>query len=258
MFNRMVLKERAKKVLSKSYWSIFTAILICNAVSSLASGIVSIITGGGMTVSTLTLNPALFISFQVVTLALSVAVSALLTMPLQVGFNKYVLELSDGESNLSTLLYSFRTNYVGISTVVFLKQLIITVLTAVPLFLILIGANILIYSESLWTLAIILLGYVAMIPLFIKTYDYYLVEYILTDKPGLTWKEALGESKLLMRGNRFKTFVLNLSFIGWVLLGTLLCFIGIIFVTPYIQATNAQLYKELSGKNNITNNPEGE
>lgn len=68
----------------------------------------------------------------------------------------------------------------------------------------------------------------------------------------MNWKDCLSQSEEMMSGCRFETFVLQLSFLGWILLGTLLCGIGAIFVTPYIQATMTQLY--LSKKNeNIEN-----
>ena len=35
---------------------------------------------------------------------------------------------------------------------------------------------------------------------------------------------------------------MELSFIGWVLLGALACGIGTLFVTPYMEATYAELY----------------
>jgi uncharacterized membrane protein len=54
-----------------------------------------------------------------------------------------------------------------------------------------------------------------------------------------------------MRGNRFRVFVLQLSFLGWLLLGACACGFGTLFVLPYIHQTNAQLYLELSGQTNI-------
>lgn len=37
-------------------------------------------------------------------------------------------------------------------------------------------------------------------------------------------------------------WVLDLSFIGWLLLGSLACGMGVLFVNPYVHATHAQLY----------------
>lgn len=249
MFERRVLKQRAKEVLSLNYWNIFIVIILSNLISSAASGIIALATGAGTVLSESPASTAVYLTLQLASAALSIAVSALLIMPLQVGINKYVLEMSEGgTSNIDRLLYSFRANYTGIATVLFVKTLIITLLTVIPVFIITTASVVLALSENLFTLLIMLVGYVAIIPVIIKTYDYYLVEYILTEKPDLSWREALGESKTLMRGNRFAVFKLNFSFFGWFLLGALACGVGALFVIPYVTATDAQLYRCLSGK----------
>lgn len=43
-------------------------------------------------------------------------------------------------------------------------------------------------------------------------------------------------------GHKFDMFMLDLSFFGWYLLGALACGIGVLFVMPYENATNAELY----------------
>ncbi|MNC73849.1 hypothetical protein D3C75_1251160 [compost metagenome] len=49
----------------------------------------------------------------------------------------------------------------------------------------------------------------------------------------------------MTRGHKFRMFVLDLSFLGWVLLGLLALGIGVLFVQPYVNATKAELYLEL-------------
>ena len=53
--------------------------------------------------------------------------------------------------------------------------------------------------------------------------------------------EVLRLSKEMMDGQKWNAFVLGLSFLGWQLLGTLLCGIGTFFVQPYVDATFAEL-----------------
>lgn len=43
-------------------------------------------------------------------------------------------------------------------------------------------------------------------------------------------------------------FILDLSFFGWLFLGTMVFTIGIYFVNPYIEATYAELYAALRAK----------
>ena len=54
--------------------------------------------------------------------------------------------------------------------------------------------------------------------------------------------EVLRLPKEMMDGQKWNAFVLGLSFLGWQLLGTLLCGIGTFFVQPYVAATFAGLY----------------
>ena len=52
-----------------------------------------------------------------------------------------------------------------------------------------------------------------------------------------------------MTGNKWKTFVLDLSFILWILLSAItLGLVGVFYVGPDIAATNAELYHALSGR----------
>lgn len=92
--------------------------------------------------------------------------------------------------------------------------------------------------EFLWSLLLI-------IPGIIKHYEYYMVPYLLAEEPAMEKAEAFRISKQMMDGNKFATFVLELSFIGWYLLGILLCCIGGIFVNPYYEATFVELYLKL-------------
>ena len=62
---------------------------------------------------------------------------------------------------------------------------------------------------------------------------------------GLTLNDAIEESMRLMKGNKWKLFVLILSFIGWDILAILTMGIGIIWLTPYIYTTMAKFYDAL-------------
>ncbi|MDD2375765.1 MAG: DUF975 family protein [Eubacteriales bacterium] len=91
----------------------------------------------------------------------------------------------------------------------------------------------------------IILSTVLSIIVVVKSYSYHLVPWILADNPAIGARRALTLSKTLTRGNKFEMFVLDLSFIGWYLLGLLLCCVGVIFVTPYYTATHTELYAVL-------------
>ncbi|MGN0158203.1 MAG: DUF975 family protein [Brotaphodocola sp.] len=76
----------------------------------------------------------------------------------------------------------------------------------------------------------------------IKRYELYMVYYLASEFPEKSRKEIFQMSKRMMDGNKMNTFILELSFVGWALLGIITCGIGMLFVTPYIKATMAELY----------------
>lgn len=89
-----------------------------------------------------------------------------------------------------------------------------------------------------------------VIPGIVKSYEYLMVPYILADNPNITREEAFALSKRMMDGNKWDAFVLNLSFIGWILATVVTCgIVGLFWVDPYIRATNAELYLKL--KSNV-------
>lgn len=85
-----------------------------------------------------------------------------------------------------------------------------------------------------------------IVPGVILFYRYYMVPYILSEQPELSPKEVLAASKEMMEGNKWNTFVYNLSFLGWYILGA--CTLGILnlfYVNPYVYASDAELYLTL-------------
>lgn len=91
----------------------------------------------------------------------------------------------------------------------------------------------------LWTLCLI-------IPGIIKSIEYTMIPYILAEEPELSRKEVFERSYQLMDGNKWGTFVLSLSFIGWQLLGALTGgLLDVLWTNPYRAAAEAELYRQL-------------
>lgn len=269
MFNRKVLKARAKEVLRTTYWYTFGILLLIQLISSTASTF--------FTLPTRIMSAAASSSAEFMMLGatgilsiLLLAISIFFLNPLALGGNKFLLDAAkSGFTDIGAIGYSFRSNYKNIVMVTFMKTLILFAFGVIPFVLLIAGFT---YSavmlglnlsgstmyavtaspgvDTLFTI-LPLIAYILLIPMFMKVYDYYLVEYILAEDADISWREALSKSKQLMRGNRWATFVMNLSFFGWILLGACACGIGVVFVLPYIRATDAQLYLELSGQSNI-------
>ncbi len=92
----------------------------------------------------------------------------------------------------------------------------------------------------LWTLLF-------YIPGIVKSYSYAITPYILLDKPELSATDAITESRNMMNGHKMELFLLDLSFIGWILLSLLTCGILLFYVVPYMQAARAEFYRTLKG-----------
>ena len=92
--------------------------------------------------------------------------------------------------------------------------------------------------NTLWSLTIV--GGI------IKTYSYYLVPCILAENPGIRTMDAITLSRTLMYGHKWECFVLELSLLGWEMLGILTFGLSNIFFTvPYKTAVLAEYYAEL-------------
>ncbi len=80
----------------------------------------------------------------------------------------------------------------------------------------------------------------------IKVYSYYLVPCILAENPGIKTLDAITLSRRLMKGHKWECFVLELSFLGWELLGVFtLGLSDVLFNIPYKTAVLGEYYAEL-------------
>lgn len=97
--------------------------------------------------------------------------------------------------------------------------------------------------QLLKSIFIILLSLLFIIPGIIFAYKYYFTSYIMSEKPDMTWKEAIELSKKMTNGHKWELFVLDLSFIPWYLLMSITFGLVGIYVAPYIEATKAIYYE---------------
>lgn len=83
----------------------------------------------------------------------------------------------------------------------------------------------------------------------VKTYAYVLTSYILNDEPTLKSVEIVRKSAQLMKGNKWRFFCLNFSFIGWSILAGFTLGIGLLWLNPYMQISALKFYEELVSTN---------
>lgn len=97
----------------------------------------------------------------------------------------------------------------------------------------------------LHTLYILLWSLLFIIPGIIKSYGYSMSGYLLLQNPNLTPSQSLAESQRMMKGHKMELFMLDLSFIGWMLVSVLTCGIGFLALVPYIQQARAHFFLTL-------------
>lgn len=244
MWSRAGLKQNAKDFLRRNYWKAFVVCLI-----------VAIVTGGsgrsesknGQLYNTqngsvlenreyiIDLsprneifnftsdgigfdNPFVFATtFGVFTafIIFAIIMGIIIGNALQVGEKRFFLRGFEGDVEIGNLFSTFKKGqWLPIAGKIFLLELYI----------------------FLWALLFI-------IPGIIKYYQYRMVPYILSEDPELPLGEAIEISKRMTDGQKGDIFVLDLSFLGWYLLGLLFFGIGGIFVRPYHEATVAKLFE---------------
>ena len=157
-----------------------------------------------------------FVVYVIIT-AFALAFKYFLMTPFEYGCRKFFRKNLDEPAKLSNIVYVFDSHYKNIVKTAFLTDLFIW----------------------LWSLLFI-------VPGIIKSYSYRLVPYIMSENPEMNFRDAQAESARLMNGNKWKSFVLDLSFIGWDIL-TLMTWglLEIFFVGPYKASTDAALYESI-------------
>ena len=84
------------------------------------------------------------------------------------------------------------------------------------------------------------LWFLTVIGGFYKTYEYYMIPFILAENPNIGTKEAFALSKEMMRGSKWKTFLLNASF--WMI--ELPIIVGAVLISLFLMGED---YKFISG-----------
>ena len=150
-------------------------------------------------------------------MAIALAVDAFIANPLELGCKRFFRRNLDEPAAMSNIAFAFDSNYKNICKTMFLRDIYIV----------------------LWSLLFV-------IPGIIKSYEYKMIPYLLSENPEMTTEQAFAESKKLMTGNKWKAFVLDLSFILWDIASAATCgLLGLFWVAPYKASTQAALYEAI-------------
>jgi len=213
MWNRKELKTRAKLALTGNYWHALAASIVILLVQGGTGGGGSAASRGE---SWEWVSPTM-VGLIIIGVIALVLLRIFIGYALEVGGRKFFIRLSDGERNMTYIGAYFRSPGYGELWRTMLRR-------GIYLFF--------------WTLLLV-------IPGIVKWYSYRMVPFILADNPRIGSVRAIELSRQMTDGEKFDIFILDLSFLGWYLLGLLAFGIGIIFVQPYVDATQSELYLRL-------------
>ena len=232
MWTNSMLKQNAWNSLKTYYWTAFGVTLLTGVLggnSSFNTGFPSNASSyesdyenyftSFSTAEIIGLLIGFFIGFVFI-LAFSFAIYAFLGGIVKCGECKFFCKARTGDVNFSYLFDNFQGGrYKKTAKVMFNTQLQI----------------------FLWSLLF-------YIPGVIKAYEYFLVPYLISENADLSKERAQEISKQTMNGEKWKLFVLQLSFFGWFFLGAIACGLGVLFVIPYHEATMAEFYTCMRAK----------
>lgn len=161
---------------------------------------------------------SIFIGSAVVVLIITLLIKLFIAYPIQVGTKNYFMGIRKEDKPIGSILCAYKSGK--------LKNTVITMFM-MNLF------------TFLWTLLL-------LIPGIVKSYEYRMIPYILSENPNISRQRAFEITKDMMNGNKWEVFVLDLSFIGWYILSALTVgILSIFYVNPYVESTNAELYAHL-------------
>lgn len=157
----------------------------------------------------------MYMEYFMVVIGTSLVFTTLLGNVVQVGACRVFLENREHSTEIGKVLYGFQNRRYGKTVgVMFLKGL----------------------KESLWSLLF-------LIPGFVKRYEYRMVPYLLAENPTLSQRRIFQLSREMMQGHKMEAFIMDLSFIGWMILGSFTYGVSdLMFTNPYREAAFAEFY----------------
>lgn len=265
MWTRADLKSRARQTFRLNYWKCVLVALILIVIGGGAGGSSSAISssmsssltdvnvdsyfagydtgnmpdvnaaindafdGSGIDMNMLMIFVVIFVVLITVIAVVAAVIDIFVINPLEIGCNRFFIRNMHEKAQVGNLGFSFDTDYLNAVKTMFFRDLYLI----------------------LWTLLFV-------IPGIIKLYEYRLIPYILAENPHMSKRQVFEISRGMMRGNKWKAFVLDLSFIGWHILGALTCgILEVFYVAPYVYATDAAFYEAVAYGNQPVNMNQG-
>lgn len=234
-WNRKELKEKAKLRLKANYWKAVLVGLITLLLGGASSASYKFSSAGSSAETSGAAAGAgwesiphiplagiiaigiFVVIFVLIAVAIGLLLKAMFFNPLEIGQDRFFYKDLGEKAEIKEVCYAFDRGYKNNVKVMFFRDL----------------------YTFLWTLLFI-------VPGIVKGYEYRMIPYILGENPNMEMNEVFAMSKQMMTGNKWRAFVLDLSFVLWEILGA--CTLGILnilYVEPYRCLTCAGLYQAL-------------
>ena len=228
MMKSKELRAKAWNSLKGKYWLAFFVLLVTGALCSVGNGfltltqnitdLVNMVDPSEMD-STMELGAAVLgiaaSGFGIIGLVMSIFVEN----AVNVGLSNYFIKNTDSKPSFADAFSGFKVKYLRNCGTLFLMGI----------------------KLALWSMLFV-------IPGIIKSFEYAMIPYILADNADISSKEAFQKARQMMKGNKWRLFKLDFSFIGWYALCCLTLGLGTFFLMPYLNAATAEFYVELKNK----------
>ena len=228
MLKSKELRVKAWESLKGKYWMAFAVIIVTGLIGSIGNSFVSFgqdlsevlgLVDPAEIDSTMAIGALVLNGVVIISAIIGALLSIFVTNAITVGVSNYFIKNTDSKPSFKDAFSGFKIKY---------------------------GRNI--GTLLLVGIKTVLWSFLFIIPGIIKTYEYSIIPYILADDPEISSKDAFKKAKQMMKGNKWRLFKLEISFIGWFVLCVLTLGIGTFFLIPYVNAATAEFYVEL--KNN--------
>lgn len=247
MISNSQIKARARVNMISSYAFLMFVSIVYGTLSFIAAAVVD----------TLSMLPQKNAAGTVLSLVLSFAAFVFVTI-LQTGFSFISLNIvRTGRAKLRDLFLGFRYHPGRLVCLCLIKGLIryVCMLPVIILSIAFLysGTHVRLFGRTIrsgWEFALFSAACIVLSVVLLVAFDLLFSQslYLFIDHQQMDAAGCLKESCRLMRKNRMRLFLLNLSLIGYWMLVILSFGIAIICVKPYSDLSNATFYVELSGQ----------
>ncbi len=223
------LKAIAKEKSLGRYGTLIGANLIIIAIQLFVTAITTFSTGGSI---------ILIVINNLITLIVNILLGLLMSGKAYL----YMNLLYSQTVQTSDIFYGLKQNpqkAVTIQALFVIVDFLVTIPTQILLVL---------YERQPSTTSIAYISFALSVGLIVDVYVYLTYSqafFILHDFPDRSAKEILATSRHLMKGNRFRLFYLNVSFIPLYILGAVAMFVPLLWVSVYRYATTCSFYQDL-------------